>query len=198
MPVNKLWIEHTERAAWESVEALRKKLAEAEVRIQRMAPSASGWRELFDSLDAARLEQTLDGATYADLVQSLLAQLADAQARAAAMSGELARFRSLGVPAMASPVTAAARYENLPLPHPLDAEGYEIETERFVRAVEHHCRSLLREPGTTDLDGILRAVDARVDSLGDLDEPGIAEAAVELAALAACLALAARRDSSSD
>jgi len=53
MPVNKLWIEYTERAAWESVEALRKKLAEAEARIQRMAPSTSGWQELFDALDAA-------------------------------------------------------------------------------------------------------------------------------------------------
>ena len=27
MPTNKLWTEHTERAAWQSVEALREKLA---------------------------------------------------------------------------------------------------------------------------------------------------------------------------
>jgi hypothetical protein len=42
MPTNKLWIEHTERAAWESVEALREKLLEADKRIERLAPPVEG------------------------------------------------------------------------------------------------------------------------------------------------------------
>jgi hypothetical protein len=190
MPVNKLWIEYTERAAWETVEALRKKLAEAEARIQSMAPSASGWRELFDALDVARQQQALDGATYADLVQGLLDRLADAQAGAAAMTEELARIKSFGLPAMAaSPAPALAWYDDLG-----DAEPSESETDHFLQAVEHRCRSLLGEPGSTDLDGVLRAIDARVDSLSDMDDPAIAEAAVELAALSACLAVVARRN----
>ena len=193
MPVNKLWIEHTERAAWETVEALRKKLAEAEARLQSMAPSAAGWRELFDALDAARQQHTLDGATYVDLVQGLLSRLADAQARAAAMTQEVARFKSLGLLA-ASPAPAPARYDDAHDSYLEDAEPSERETERFLLAVEHRCRSLLRESGSTDLDGVLRAIDARVDSLSDVDDPEIAEAAVELGALAACLAVVARRN----
>jgi hypothetical protein len=198
MPVNKLWIEYTERAAWESVEALRKKLAEADVRIQRMAPSVPGWQKLFDTLDAAREAQGLDGATYADLVQGLLDRVADAQARAAAAAEELARIKSLGPTMASSSIATTAWYEGAPMPNLEDAEACEIETEHFVRAVEHRCRSLLREAGSTDLDGVLRAIDARVDSLGELDDPGIADAAVELAALAACLAVAARRSPSSE
>jgi hypothetical protein len=199
MPVNKLWIEYTERAAWESVDALRRKLAEAEARIERMAPAASGWRELFDALDAAKQQQALDGATYADLVQGILDRLVDAQARAAVMTEELARIKSLGLPAMAaSPAPALAWYQDPEGPYLEDAEAYESETEHFVRAVEHRCRNLLREPGSTDLDGVLRAIEARVDSLSDMDDPGIAEAAVELAALAACLAAVARRNARSD
>jgi hypothetical protein len=199
MPVNKLWIEYTERAAWESVEALRRKLAEAEARIERMAPSNSGWRELFDALDAAQQQQALDGATYADLVQGILDRLADVQARAAVMTEELARIKSLGLPAMAaSPAPALAWYQDPEAPYLEDAEASESETEHFVRAVEHRCRSLASEPGSTDLDGVLRAIEARVDSLSDMDDPGIAEAAVELAALAACLAAVARRNARLD
>jgi len=84
------------------------------------------------------------------------------------------------------------------MPYLVDGEAYEIETEHFVRAVEHRARSLLHEPGSTDLDGVLRAIETRVDSLGEMDEPAIAEAAVELAALAACLAVAARHNPGSD
>ena len=69
---------------------------------------------------------------------------------------------------------------------------YEAPTS-LARASE-----LLREPGATDLDGLLRAIDAKVDSLIDMDEPGIEEVAVDLAALAACLAVATRRSPSSD
>ncbi len=199
MPVNKLWIEYTERAAWESVEALRKKLAEAEVRMQRMAPSVPGWQELFDALDLAREAQGLDGATYAELVRGLLDRLVDAQARAASATEELARSKSVGPPAMAPSSTAmTAWYEDAPMPNLADVDACEIETEHFVRAVEHRCRSMLREASAPDLDGVLRAIDARVDSLGELDDPAIADAAVELAALAACLALAARRSPNSD
>ncbi len=197
MPVNKLWIEYTERAAWESVEALRRKLAEAEARIQRMAPSAAGWRELFDVLDGARREHALEGRTYAELVQGILGRLAEVQAQAAAATEELSRMKSLGVAGViASSAPGPAWYddgEDLE-----EGEVDESEADRFVRAAGHRCRTLLGEPGMTDIDGVLRAIELRVDSLGDMDDPGIAEAAVELGALAACLAALAVRSARSD
>ena len=95
MPTNKLWIEHTERAAWQSVQALREKLAEAERRAERMAPPVQGWRELFAALDAARESHALGGETYAELLRSVLERLerleraeSERQALTARLAGE--------------------------------------------------------------------------------------------------------------
>ena len=89
MPTHKLWIEHTERAAWQSVQALREKLAEAERQAERMAPPVEGWRELFALLDAARESHALAGATYADLIAAALERLTRAEAERRALEARL-------------------------------------------------------------------------------------------------------------
>ena len=48
MPTNKLWIEHTERAAWDSVEALRERLLKAESRLQALATGVDRVPQLLD------------------------------------------------------------------------------------------------------------------------------------------------------
>src|SRR5688572_11476943 len=53
MPTNKLWIEHTERAAWDSVEALRERLVKAEARLQALAPHVHQLPQLLDALEHA-------------------------------------------------------------------------------------------------------------------------------------------------
>jgi hypothetical protein len=75
MPTNKLWIEHTERAAWESVTALRRELAKAQRRVEQMAPPVGGWQKLFDDIDAAREKHSLGGETYAEVLRALLERL---------------------------------------------------------------------------------------------------------------------------
>jgi hypothetical protein len=75
MPTNKLWIEHTERAAWESVTALRRELAKTQLRVEQMAPPVEGWQKLFDDIDAAKERHALPGATYADVLRALLDRL---------------------------------------------------------------------------------------------------------------------------
>src|SRR6186713_3324920 len=89
MPTNKLWIEHTERAAWQSVQALREKLAEAEQRAERLAPPAHGWREFLEALDQARDRHALAGVTYAELVRSLLDWLARAESERRALESRV-------------------------------------------------------------------------------------------------------------
>ena len=54
-------LEHTERAAWESVEALREKLVQADRRIERLAPPVEGWPELLATLDAVKSEVIATG-----------------------------------------------------------------------------------------------------------------------------------------
>ena len=75
MPTNKLWIEHTERAAWESVTALRRELAKAQRRVEQMAPPVEGWQQLFDDIDAAKERHALAGETYAGVLRALLERL---------------------------------------------------------------------------------------------------------------------------
>src|SRR5215510_9508989 len=89
MPTNKLWIEHTERAAWQSVQALREKLAEAEQRAERMAPPVEGWRALFAALDAARERHALAGSSYAELIGAALERLARAETERRALEARL-------------------------------------------------------------------------------------------------------------
>src|SRR5262245_14713334 len=106
MPTNKLWIEHTERAAWQSVQALREKLAEAERRAERLAPPLEGWRELLVALDRARDSHALGGETYAELIRALLERLDRAETERRALHARLA-----GEPprALAEPVAQPAR-----------------------------------------------------------------------------------------
>ena len=110
MPTNKLWIEHTERAAWQSVEALRDKLADAEKRAERLAPPIEGWRALIDAIDALRAEQKLGGETYAEAVRALVTELKAVSTRARELETELARTRgSAPLPFLPGPEPRARR-----------------------------------------------------------------------------------------
>jgi hypothetical protein len=197
MPVNKLWLEHTERAAWESVQALRKKLADAEAQMQRMAPPAAGWQQLFGALDAALQQHTLVGATYAESIQGMLKRMAEAETRSAAMAEELARLRNRGRP---SAIPSESSYDAPAYRWRSDANDDESEREvdHFAEAVEHRYRTMRRDPALADIDAVLRAIDARLDTLGDPDDPAALDAVVELGALAACLATAMRRHGGSE
>jgi hypothetical protein len=90
MPTNKLWLEHTERAAWESVQALREKLKLAESRLRAMAPPVEGWERLLEALDAANEDLGL-AKDYAAIVRRLVERVQAAEARVAAYEKVAAR-----------------------------------------------------------------------------------------------------------
>jgi hypothetical protein len=202
MPTNKLWIEHTERAAWESVEALRDKLADAEKRLQRMAPPLEGWRGVFDALEQAGQRHVLSGATYAEWMRSLLERLEDAEAKARSLEEELSRARQSSsthsTVASVAPLGLAARRETdyLDDDDDLDPSPREARSRsgaRFFAAVERRYKKELREGPRGDLDALIAALESKVDDLADLDEPELADAAVDLAVLAMRLEREAKR-----
>src|SRR5688572_33316270 len=94
MPTNKLWLEHTEKAAWESVQALREKLADAEKRMQRLAPPTAGWQPLLDAIDLAKTELGLSGDSYAALLGELVNETKRTQSERRALEQELNDVRS--------------------------------------------------------------------------------------------------------
>src|SRR3954470_13035770 len=80
MPTNKLWIEHTERAAWDSVEALRERLLKAESRLQALAAGIDQVPRLLDLLDEAKQRYAPDAQGHDGIVTQLLARIERLQA----------------------------------------------------------------------------------------------------------------------
>src|SRR5258706_12745125 len=89
MPTNKLWIEHTERAAWDSVEALRERLLKAESRLQALAAGIERVPQLLDVLDEAKQKYAPDAKAHDEVVTQLLARIAE-------LETELASKKSAG------------------------------------------------------------------------------------------------------
>jgi hypothetical protein len=186
MPTNKLWLEQTERAAWESVEALRQKLLDADKRILRLAPPVEGWPELLATLDAVREQHGLSSSSYAVLIVELSERLSELDARSRHAEGELARERVQRTPTM--PAAERPRFESATeLPAELSADEDEFESAagaQFLRALWRRYRAQVREIARVSLDGLVRSIEADVDTLAELDEADLAEAALALAALA--------------
>jgi hypothetical protein len=196
MPVNKLWLEHTERAAWESVEALREKLIEAEKRIERLAPPVEGWAELLAALDAVKEERELSSVTYGALIHELSERLTSTAASARVTEGELAREREKRAVPAAAP--RAARFDSSDeLPSALlDEDEYESGAgAQVLRNLWRRYRTHLRETSRISPDNLVRAIESEVDQLAELDEADVPEAALTLAVLAMRLEHEARKRS---
>ncbi|HEX6765108.1 MAG TPA: hypothetical protein VF103_06510 [Polyangiaceae bacterium] len=187
MPTNKLWIEHTERAAWQSVQALREKLTEAEQRAERLAPPAQGWRELLDALDQARDRHTLAGETYAELVRSLLDWLARAESERRALAS---RATADPAPVRLEPPPARPRKRSEDDDWDEDDEGSEQKRRserRFFEEIRKRSHDLEKERPRPDPGAVLGELETRLADLPDLDPGEISDIATDLAALALML-----------
>jgi len=194
MPTNKLWLEHTERAAWESVEALREKLAAAEKRIERLAPPAEGWHELLGTLDELREERGLEGKSYAELMRALDERATRARASAEELEAELTRERMKR--SVLEPASPRARASDDELPESIlgDDDDYEAGPgAQFLRSLWRRHRAHLRETTRATPDGLVLAIESEVDRLAEVDETELAEAALSLAVLAMRLEREARK-----
>jgi hypothetical protein len=183
VPTNKLWIEHTERAAWQSVDALREKLALAEQRQQRLAPPVEGWRELLDALDTAKHERALDGASYAAMIRALLERVAAAEGRVRELED--------AAPKVAVPITVALESTRPQSAPALDDDESEREARpvgeaRLFREIHGRYLRLVRER-ERDPAGLLADIEERLEELPDLDPGELADAAADLGALALLL-----------
>jgi hypothetical protein len=185
MPTNKLWIEHTERAAWQSVQALREKLAEAERRAERMAPPVQGWRELFAVVDAARERHALAGETYAELLGAAFERLARAETDRRALEARLAGEARQSPPELSPvrPLPSPRRPED---EHEDDvSEGPPSRSERNLFAeIRSRVRELDRERPRPDPNVELSEIETRLADLPELDSGEILDIAADLAALA--------------
>ena len=190
MPTNKLWLEHTEQAAWQSVDALREKLALAEQRQARLAPPVEGWQSLLDELDRAKLEHGITGESYAAILRALLERVATVaeQARSAAQSAT----RVEPGPSVAIPDPGAARTTRRARADAHDDEEDDELTNdkpvpgdtRLFGEIRARYQELCRGRGREAAASLLSDIEARLDDLPDLDPGELNDVAADLAALA--------------
>jgi hypothetical protein len=186
MPTNKLWIEHTERAAWESVTALRSELAEANKRLERLTPPVEGWHGLLAALDAAKAEHALGGKTYAEVLRGILDRLGLAETRLRAAQESLARAH---LPAAASPESSTNVRRRVVSEAPPSSPPPDFTTvaRRFVRAMQQRYESTPPLERPLGVDEALAAITTKVEELADMGDADLADAAIDLAVLALCL-----------
>jgi hypothetical protein len=184
VPTNKRWLEHTEQAAWQSVDALREKLALAEQRQQRLAPPVEGWRELCDALDAAKAEHGLGGESYAAMIRALVAGVTAADERVRVLERSLPTALSPSTPLdgptyRAAPLASRAHDED----EELDAPAKAAAEERLFREIRSRYQRLFYDR-PQNVAELLADVEARLGELPELDAAELADVAADLAALA--------------
>jgi hypothetical protein len=206
MPTNKLWLEHTEKAAWESVQALRDKIADAERRIERLGPPIAAWQPLLDELDRARSELGLSGEHYVDVLRTLLERAAADRQRVKELERERERERERARLAEQSEREKLLRQSEQPVdvtallrqPDPGyfdddiaedDDQPQPHRVSQITRDAERRRRELLADRALpSDLDALLRSIDAKVADLSDVEGLALSDAALDLGVLALTLA----------
>ena len=187
MPTNKLWIEHTERAAWDSVEALRERLLKAENRLQALAAGVDRVPQLLDVLDEAKQKYAPDAQGHDDVVVQLLARIEQLQTEL-----DAAKTSAPAVVSFAAPLSRP-RLDSEDLDEPSRSRGDDddFDLSGFTQTMQRHVENSDAEPAR-DLDRLLSLAELKLDDLTELEGGALREAALELAILAARIYAASR------
>ncbi len=181
MPTNKLWIEHTERAAWDSVEALRERLLKAESRLQALAPGVDRVPQLLDLLDEAKQRYAPDAQGHDAIVAQLLARIERLQGELDAARTPEPTVVSFAAPPL-RPRLDSEDLDEAPLARS-PGEDDEFDLAGFAQTMQRRNDSNGAELGR-DLNRLLTLAENKLDDLTELEGAALREAAVELAILA--------------
>ncbi len=185
MPTSKLWLEHTEKAAWDSVQALREKMASAERRIERLGPPIDAWQPLLDELDGVRGELGLPSASYVEVLRLLLERAARDRTRLAELERERIA-RSSAPPFDVTALTRGRRDARLDDEEDLAARPRLAALERDL---ERRRGELVADRALPcEVDALLARIDAQVADLAEVEGAGLTDAALDLAVFALELA----------
>lgn len=178
MPTNRLWLEHTERAAWESVQALRQKLATAEERLQRFAPVKETWQSIVEALDHARNDLNVQKERYSEIAHTLVAELRAARVERDQLAADLEIARSSS-PAPA-PVSLRHAYDEnaAVIEDALSDAGAADDAAKGFRAMwEQYTRDAGALAGKRKLALTRKALERHLEELEELDDSAPAELA---------------------
>ena len=182
MPTNKLWLEHTERAAWDSVEALRERLLKAEERLQALMPNIDRVPQLLDLLQQAKQKHAPQAASHDAILTELLSRLDSLQAQLDVAKTPEPTVVNFGAP------QAPQRFDSDDLEDDVDSERLDDGPDLggFTQTMRRRYESTHAEL-PRDLNRLLGLAEQKLDDLAELEGSTLREAAVDLAILAACL-----------
>jgi hypothetical protein len=180
MPTNPLWLEHTERAAWDTVQALRQQIEAERARVEQFARLQESWPKLLLTFARLKTEHDLKSERPHELVEELGRKLEAARAERDALSRAVEeRERS------------ALAVQGLPQRSSAAAAGPPLAFEQFVTRLREHSSS--SASGTArSYDRLLDALETKLDELEQASRRELAEHALELAQLAYELARCAK------
>jgi hypothetical protein len=187
MPTNKLWLEHTERAAWDSVEALRERLLKAEARLQGLLPQVDQVPELLSALEKAKQAYATDALTHDEIVTKLVARIERLQAEVTTV-----KTPEPTIVNFAASLPSRPRLDSEDLDEPKHREvDDDLDMTSFTQTMQRRCE---REPLDTpkDVNRLLAQAEAKLDDLTELEGSALREATIDLAIIAARIYAASR------
>lgn len=191
MPTNKLWLEHTERAAWDTVRALRDKLAVAEERLQRLAPAGENWQAIVEALERARRDCAIVEERYADVANTLVDELLSTRSK----RDEL--HRALEEKSMAAaPIVAPSERHSQSLDRFEEIwEDGDPDLARVLRELvaRYERQPAPARPSRSELRQAAEALERRLEELEEVSSGELAEEALVIATLALRVSVLARR-----
>jgi FtsZ-binding cell division protein ZapB len=189
MPTNREWLEHTEKAAWDTVQTLRRQIEEERERVGRLTPVRESWRRMVDALDTAKSEHGFSETQYADILDALLGELRRVKADHQALVRKVAEQES----ALRDATDRVQVVTLGPVASVVRGDSVEWFLERINVLWEEQDQTRL--DAKTSLDGLLAAVERKVEELEDAPRRQVIELAVELGMLALRIAHQSRKRS---
>jgi hypothetical protein len=184
MPTNPLWLEHTEKAAWGTVEALRGEIERERRRLERLTQLQPVWPKLLAVLDRVKAEHAIESEDPEQVVSELRRIAGELRAERDALKSEIEQQtkRALLAPDPAGP----AAEPPLRLSPPV---------RWFAKLLDRKRKSLRGGAGkSSDLRRLIDALDLKVEELAQARRHELVEAAVDVAHLALSIARRARRE----
>lgn len=182
MPTNPLWLEHTERAAWDTVQALRQQIEAERARVEQFARLQESWPKLLATLAALKSAHALASDRPHELVEELGRELEQARKRFDELR-RAAEQRDRG-PAPVLPEQEPARIA-------ATAEQTPLALEQFVTRFREQANARAGRTARS-YERVLDALETKLDELEQASRRELPEHALELAQLAYELARSAR------
>jgi|RhiMethySRZTD1v2_1073278.scaffolds.fasta_scaffold08821_9 hypothetical protein len=187
MPTNPLWLEHTERAAWGTVEALRGEIERAQRRLARLTELQPAWPRLLEAFDRIKLEHGIERDDPEQIVQELRR-----------IAGEAVRERD-ELKRELSHVQGARREALAVAAPPADPRAVELRpaVRWFAKLLDRRNRRVRARPSSsTDVRRLIEALDLKVEELAQARSHELIEAAVEVGNIALAIARWAKSEKS--